>query len=57
MTTNVDEFEQEFIDCYDEQFTLINFVKIPGLKTTTRVQDWAEKVPYQAIFAKPTTIT
>lgn len=53
VTTNVEQFQQEFIDCYTEGFLLNQFVKVPGIKSTTRSQNWGDRQPYQAIFSKP----
>ena len=54
VTTNTEEFLDEITDCYEEGFALNDFVKIPGVKTTTEIQDWGRKHPYQAILSKPT---
>ncbi|ELT97861.1 hypothetical protein CAPTEDRAFT_204384 [Capitella teleta] len=53
VTTNIDELIEEITDCYDEGFTLNDFVKVPVVATTTEIQDWGQKHPYQAILSKP----
>ena len=53
VTTNTEHYLEEFEECYNQGYTLRQFMKIPGIKTTIAVQDWTVKQPYQAIFAKP----
>jgi hypothetical protein len=52
VTTNIDELMQEILDCYADGFTLNDFVKVPVVATTTEIQDWGLKHPYQAILSK-----
>ena len=54
VTTDIDDHIDDILDCYEEGFYLNEFVKIPVVKSTTEVQDWSEKHPYQAILSKPT---
>ena len=53
VTTDVDDYLPEFRQCYTEGFTLRQFIKVPSIKATITMQDWSDRQPYQAVFAKP----
>ncbi|KAK2149389.1 hypothetical protein LSH36_454g02012 [Paralvinella palmiformis] len=54
VTTDIDEHVDDILDCYEDGFSLNEFVKIPFVKCTTEIQDWSEEYPYHAVLSKPT---
>ena len=53
VTTNVDEYLHELNQVCDAGFILHHFTKIPSIKSTIELQDWAATHPYQAILSRP----
>ena len=53
VTTDSDQYVRDIRDSYGAGFYLNEFVRVPGVRTTTEVIDWGMKSAYQAILSKP----
>ena len=52
VTTDVEKYIDLLTDCYNDGFTLAEFVRVPDIHMSTDVTNWVSDQPYQAILTK-----